>query len=263
MLTFETKIWEKDWRFILQGHYLQTEIERCATNFEDKMLMINNVNDITAVKKRADVLVAKGVIDRYIYVADFAQEVMGFFGITKEDFKGGYYYSIAELTSLYLCNTEFLLHFSGDALMRKDSSNWVNAGMEILRTQPNVTSVNACGNNDFEGAKTEASYEKEGFLYGKGFSDQNYLVHVPTFKQIDFCTQHPDSDLRYPKYGGELFEKRVDAYMQNNGKVRATSLSESYIHGNFPEGDVWWRRIAPYFAYVNARRLAWKYEKLI
>lgn len=262
MLTFETKTWEKDWRFILQGNYLQTIIERCQTTFADRMLMINNVEDITAVKKAADKLVAKGVLNRYIYVADYADEVLAFFGIRKEDFKGGYYYSIAELTSLYLCETEFLLHFSGDALMRRSSKNWVDAGMEILRTNPKVLLVNALGNNDLVGARKEATYEEAGFLFGKGCSDQNYLVHVPTFKHIDFCTQHPDSDARYPSYGGELFEKRVDAYMQNNGLVRATSTQESYIHGNHPEQDVWWRKIAPYYAYVNAIRLSWENVQL-
>jgi hypothetical protein len=45
--------------------------------------------------------------------------------------------------------------------------------------------------------------------------------------------RHIDSE-RYPRYGGELFEKRVDAFMRNHNFMRITSKKASYRHHNFP-----------------------------
>ena len=61
-----------------------------------------------------------------------------------------------------------------------------------------------------------------------------------------FNEQHPDSE-RYPVYGGELFEKRVDAYMRNHKLLRITSKHASYVHKNHTSiGPAQWlkRRLA-------------------
>ena len=54
MVTFETKVWENDWKYILRGNYLQEMIAKCNYDFSSKRLFINNVNDIDKVKRIAD-----------------------------------------------------------------------------------------------------------------------------------------------------------------------------------------------------------------
>ena len=51
------------------------------------------------------------------------------------------------------------------------------------------------------------------------------------FKDRIYYEHHPDSQ-RYPAYGGELFEKRVDAWMRTNGFLRCTYKHGSYIPRN-------------------------------
>lgn len=50
-------------------------------------------------------LVSRGVIDRWILVEDYAEQALSYFNLSKEKLGIGYYYSIAELVSIYLCDT--------------------------------------------------------------------------------------------------------------------------------------------------------------
>lgn len=49
-VTFEIKVYENDWEYILKGSYLNKIISRCNYNFKRKVLFINNVNNIEQVK---------------------------------------------------------------------------------------------------------------------------------------------------------------------------------------------------------------------
>ena len=65
--------------------------------------------------------------------------------------------------------------------------------------------------------------------YENGFSDQTYLVETALFKKPIYNEYHNFSD-RFPIYGGELFEKRVDSYMQNRNLFRASNRYVYYTH---------------------------------
>lgn len=255
-LTFETKVWENDWEFILNEHYLKTIIARCNYDFDEKVIMINNVKDRAAVLKRVENLLAKKIIDAYYFVEDYATEVLRFFGLSKADFDGGYYYSIAELTSIYLCKTAYLLHFAGDTYLAKSAQNWIQPGLALLQNKAmSVVVVNASWDNTFAGPKQEALDETADFYIGYGCSDQCYLVNTAYFKQLNYKEQNPVSDANYPTYGGELFEKRVDAYLRNNQQYRATSKHSCYIHANFPHHTKGLKSTALYKKWFCWRRL--------
>lgn len=235
-ITFETKCWEGDWEFILKTNYLQRMISRNQVEFTQRILFINNVNNLAEVKRYADIKVEQRIIDKYYIVADYEDKVLEFFGLSKDSFKGGYYYSIAELTSIYLCQTEFLLHYSGDAILA-DDGNWINEAIKILDSNSQIKVANPCWNNKYGEAKKEAFDEVGSFYTGFGFSDQAYLIRTSDFRQRIYTETNTQSE-RYPKYGGELFEKRVDAWMRNNNFYRITHKHISYIHQNFPKNKL-------------------------
>jgi hypothetical protein len=64
---------------------------------------------------------------------------------------------------------------------------------------------------------------------GFGFSDQCFLVRTADFR-APIYNELNDLSARYPGYGGELFEKRVDAWMRNHGFLRATFKHGTYLH---------------------------------
>jgi hypothetical protein len=231
-VTFETKCYENDWRELLLNGRLEKMIEVCNYDFATRQLIINNVDDVKRVRKEADKLIRSGVIHNY-YIADFySKEVLDFFKIEKDSFNGGYYYSISELTGIYFCETDFLLHFSSDTILNKNDVNWIDAAMDTMLKDKAILVANPTWNNKFNEAKDESFKQADNWYYSQGFSDQCYLIAPRLFKKIDYNEKNKASE-RFPKRGGELFEKRVDAYMRNHDLFRITNMDVAYTHKNF------------------------------
>lgn len=236
-VTFEIKVYENDWRYLLIGDYLDKIISRCNYKFKKKILLINNVNNIKEVTSYADIKIVNKIIDSYYVVEDFASEVLNYFKIEKESFKRGYYYSISELVGIYLCDTNYLLHLSSDSFVEESNANWIDKAINIFKMRSDIIVANPTWNFNYKEAEKESISEIGDFYFGYGFSDQCYLIRLDIFKNQIYNEIHPDSS-RYPKYGGELFEKRVDSYMRNNNKYRITSKEVSYIHKNFSKNSL-------------------------
>ncbi|MFD4703548.1 hypothetical protein ACFWM3_01650 [Gottfriedia sp. NPDC058432] len=230
-VTFETKCYEKDWEILLKTDRLEKMIEYNQFQFKEKILYINNVQDVREVSRHADNLIARNVLSSYVIVDDFSKEALNYFDVTKESFKGGYYYSISELVSIYLCNTEYLLHFSSDSILEKPF-NWIDLSLLKLQVDERIKVANPVWNGNIFEAKQESIDEDENFYIGYGFSDQCYLIRTNDFKNKIYNEKNPISE-RYPIYGGELFEKRVDAWMRNNHFKRITFKHGNYIHQNY------------------------------
>lgn len=249
-VTFETKVYENDWEYILKGNYLDIIIARCNYKFKEKILFINNVKDIKKVKKYADKKVVQGIIDRYFVVKDYENEALNYFNIEKDSFKDGFYYSIAELVSIYLCETKYLLHFSSDSFIDDSTINWIDGAIKIFEEKDNIIVANPTWNYAYNQAKKEAISEIDDFFVGYGFSDQCYLIKSEVFKKQVYNETNIASN-RYPEYGGELFEKRVDSFMRNHNKLRITSKKVSYFHINFPKNSNFLKKLYLKFSINN------------
>jgi hypothetical protein len=237
-ITFETKVWENDWELILKTSRLKDLVNRCNHPLDCRVLYINNVKNPTEVERHAQKWIDEGVIDQYVHVHEHAQEALDFFNLSKEKLGKGYYYSIAELVSIYLTKTKYLLHFSSDAIPEKDiKTPWLKLGLDLLETKPEVKVYNLTWNRRYKEAINEALEQDQDFYYGYGFSDQMYLVRTSDFRAPIYEEFH-EASKRYPQYGGELFEKRVDSWMRNNHCVRATYKHASYLHQNFSKHDL-------------------------
>ena len=233
MVTFETKVYENDWEYLLKDGFLKIMIDRCNYSFNRRTLMINNVDNLRRVKYYAEKAIDDNVIDDFYIVENFEEEVLNHFRISKKSFEGGYYYSIAELVGIYLCRDEYLLHLSSDSFLGKYSEDaWIDNAIRLMNKHSDIIVANPVWNKKFKEAKAESLCELENFYLGYGFSDQCYLIKTKIFKRQIYSELNIESE-RYPKYGGELFEKRVDAFMRNNDLKRITSKEINYFHINF------------------------------
>lgn len=233
-LTVETKVWEKDWKFILKKGFIKKVMLGLGRTASKRLLLINNVDRPTEVARYADQLIHDGVLDDYVFVDDYATVALDFFKMNREHLGVGYYYSIAELVSIYLCNTDYLAHFSGDSTVQDGVPlTWFDTAIELLRARDDVSVVNLAWDLKFSEVDKDAIFLEETFAYGYGFSDQMYVIRSKEFKNDIYTFSHPESN-RYPKYGGELFEKRIDSWMRVKSRLRATSRRWSYRHSNFP-----------------------------
>lgn len=232
-VSFETKVWEADWKVILESGRLEAMIEQCDYPFAERTLVINNVEDRGAVVRRAEQLVASGVLTRYLDVAEEAGEALRHFELSREDLGKGYVYSIAELVSAYRLTTDYLVHFAGDSMMGA-RHDWISPAIRAFSAHPRFAVANptwSAGEPDERGAREESFAEYGEFLVGFGFSDQCYLMRAEDLRADIYRFDHP-AGKRYPAYGGELFEKRVDAWMRTLRRPRLTHKGAYYIHRN-------------------------------
>lgn len=232
-LKFETKCWENDWRLMAYTNHLQQMIENCSVNFQKKILWINNVKQLDVVKNALIHLTKDKIIDDILVVDDFIDRVLLEYEIDKDSFKGGYNYSSEELAGIYACKTKYLLHFSSDSYIPHEYKDvkWIEDAINIMEKNTNIAVANPTWNKKWNEAKKESFSTIDDFYVGYGFSDQCYLINTELFKQPVYNFHHEASD-RYPAYGGELFEKRVDSYMRTHNLKRITSKTASYKSKN-------------------------------
>ncbi|HDQ25963.1 MAG TPA: hypothetical protein ENN43_04375 [bacterium] len=247
-VTFETKVWEGDWRFVLCTGRLEKMIKSLNYGFNEKILYINNVKDRARVGRAAEKKRRRGVIDSYVFVEDMAPDTLAHFNMTQEDFKGGYYYSIQELTGILNCRTKYLLHMAGDAMV-SNREKWIDMSIDRMEKDPSIFAANP--NGDPQDVMQNLVEEEEDFYRGFGFSDQCYLIRADDYKKHIYNETH-EASKRFPRYGGELFEKRVDSYMRNHGLYRLTSKKALYKHRNFPADRV--RRAILYITGINLKK---------
>jgi len=232
-VTFETKCYYNDWEFLIKKNLLSKMISNCNYNFANKTLFLNNFKDYKEIKTLATSLINNRIIDDFYIVEEYEKEVLDFFGLDKNDFRGGYYYSIAELVSIYLCKTPYLLHFSSDTIISENcKTNWIDLAIDVMENNEEVFVANPTWNSQYKEAELESYSGDNDWFYSYGFSDQCYLIKTENFKKQIYNEINVLSG-RYPKYGGELFEKRVDAYMRNHKLKRITCKRCSYHHQNF------------------------------
>ncbi len=247
-LTIETKCWEGDWKWVLQPSRFETLRKRCAVFDAKWVLWINNGAEQMAMIDAASHLQRNGLIDEWGLVSEHAQSALSHFQIPPESFDGGYHYSIAELVGLYKCATPYLLHFSGDVLpLASGETTWLSTLMTGLRQHPEWAVVNLSWDGKYAEVRRDADHISEPWAIGYGFSDQMYLVRASEVKSPIYNETNP-AGRRYPSYGGNLFEKRVDAYMRNHGRQRATLLTGAYQHKNYPKSkwqSLFWRKNWP------------------
>jgi hypothetical protein len=230
-ITFETKCYEDDWEIVLKSDRLFKMISYHNYPFTERILYINNVKDVHQVAECAQRWVDAGVLSSYAVVDAYADEALRFFDIDKSSFRGGYYYSISELVSLYRATTEYVLHMSSDSILA-GHLDWIPQAIQTFKQYPSVKVANPTWNFRYDEAQAESHSEDTNFYFGYGFSDQCYLVSTQDFRARIYNEHHPASE-RYPVYGGELFEKRVDSWMRNHSFQRITFKHGSYIHQNF------------------------------
>jgi hypothetical protein len=234
-ITFATNCWERDWDILLKTGFLKNKISRCQCTFSKKILLINNVKDRMEVEKYSKKMVNKGVITDYFFVEDFVNEALESFQLSKKALGKGYYYSNHELVGIYLCDTDYLVYFTDDTWLDK-KIDWIEPALNELEKNGNYKVANPVWNRKDDEAKRESLSEIKDFYVGFGFSDQCFLVRTKDFKAPIYNESNPLSE-RYPKYGGETFEKRVDSWMRNHNYHRLTFKHGYYIHKDFPNNQ--------------------------
>lgn len=227
-VTFATSCWERDWRLILlDPNYLaKLQIANHQFPFVERLLIINNVDDLEAVKRAAQEKVDQGVLTRYVVASDILPQ----FQLERAEFNDWQYYNaLAPLTAIHECRTEYLLYLTGDVYLKKPV-NWLPKTLKCMEKHPQCKVANLVWNDNYGEAKKEAYRTTWNFYFAnQGFSDQMFLVRTSDFQAPIYGEIREDSR-HYPR--GGVFEARVFSTMKNRGWERITFRGGSYTHEN-------------------------------
>ena len=227
-VTFATACWERDWRLILlDPDYLSLrQISHHQFPFSEKLLVINNVSDLEAVKRAAQKKIDEGVLTRYV----IAKDILPIYGLERSIFSDWQFYNaLAPLTAIHECNTDYLLYQTGDVYLKKPV-DWIAKAIRCMKKKPRVKVANLTWNENYSEAKKESCKTSWNFYFAnQGFSDQMFLVKTSDFKAPIYGEIREDSH-HYP--WGDILEKRIYSAMKNRGWMRITFRHGSYIHEN-------------------------------
>lgn len=235
---FAANCWENDWRRIISEGGYSRKIEGFkGYPFYKKILIINDVSDHSLVESEALILKNQNIIDEYYFSDSLANQVLSHFNVDRPSFGNGYYYSIGPMTAFYLSDAKFTLYLSSDVNVELGVDyNWVDSAIDILNNNEKVICANPVWNHNYEGARVDnVLYENDDWWFMLRFSDQIHLIKTDIFNKQIYNERSEVADRVFPsgeKYGDNLFEKRVYAFMQNNGYENITSKRISYLHPN-------------------------------
>ncbi len=239
-VSFFTQCYEGDWHSIINQGGLIRKLENLNYQFSKKILIITNVNNRELVEESLIKLIKDNVIDDYFFTDDYSDKILNFFNIDKESFNGGYWYSISPLLAIYLCESDYMVYLTGDSLTEKSDYDWITNGVKILKTNNKVKSVSPIWNLQYSAGIDDENYyisngnqlidKDSDWSYGMGFSDQCFLIPTDVFKSQIYNEENNLSDIQYPGYAGESFEKRVSSFFKNNKYYRIASNKTTYYH---------------------------------
>ncbi len=227
-VTLSTACWEKDWRLILlDPDYLAIrQIGNHQFPFDERLLIINNVIDIDAVKRAAERKIEEGILTRYVVATD----ILPHYQLKRSDFTDWQYYNaLAPLTAIHECRTDYLLYLTGDVYLKK-KVDWIPKAIRYMERRPQVKVANLTWNDKTKEAKQESKRTTWNFYRAdQGFSDQMFLVRRADFQAPIYGEMREDAS-HYPR--GDVWEARVFSFMKNRGWERITYRHGSYTHEN-------------------------------
>ena len=195
------------------------------------MAIINNVNDRTDAESRAHDLLKAKEIDAYYFVADHIATALKIVGLSVQDLKPIPHFIDWALVIATIPGSEWILHWDAEIKL-EHQEDWITPARELMEKEPKILTANP--NWRQLTLEQETRYTLEDFAIGYGFSDQLFLARRKDLNATIYNYFCPIS-LRYPlAHLGSTFEKRIDAYMRNKGRTRATYKKLCYIH---PENE--------------------------
>jgi len=261
-LTIASTCWENDYDIILNTPYREKLFPDIVKH---KMLIVNNVNDKAMVTSLADRAKAEGSITEFFYSEELSDTVLNdsnFFGrgqtgnisalfTAKPSFKqhvkailnrkpiqrkyNGYWYSIAPLCAIYKCKTDWLLYFTEDTLIIDEDFSWIEKAQQLMQAEEKYISACPIWNYKIEEAHSQSEGSIGDFWITSGFSDQCFLLNAKKVREIPnlLCEQNDFVNKTYMYYGGNYFERMLNAYMRNHGLKRLVHQKSIYFHKDF------------------------------
>ena len=231
---------------VLTPGFLASLAESALFPFSRRVLLINNVDDVSSVVDRAELRRQAGEIDTLVVVDEHLNDALSATGMDAHELGRIAPYSTWAFVAAHVCASEWLLHWDVDCVLTRPS-DWVRPSLDRMGVDSRLLVANPAWST--EGAIAESLEHDHDFAIGYGFSDQVFLARRAVLARPIYREQHVAS-LRYPlAHIAPTFECRVDSYMRVHERLRATFLRAEYRHvgvtGQRYPRETWrerWRR---------------------
>lgn len=218
---------ERTYRAVLGGELLKEIAAQNCFAFASRTVLINNVADRAEAQRLGDAAVARGAIDRFVFVADHLDDALARTGLMRTDLGRVLHYSDAPLVAAALPGASWLLYWDADVRLR-EPIDWIDPAIALMERDPRVLVANP---NWVDPTLEREAVEQVGdFTLGQGFSDQLFLARRADLAQPIY-RRRCLALYRYPlSHVADVFEARVDAHMRHDGRLRATYRPATYVH---------------------------------
>lgn len=248
MITLTTILYENNFRFHLKENPWFKEFN--SKYITKKRLLVNN---LTSTQEFEDIL--NELYDpeevELVYVSDYAEEVIDFFGLDTKEGELGYNYTVPYFVNIYTCNTPYFFNVSSDCCVDicvKD--NFFEKSIKLLEQNNNypVTALSwekdwsvygypdeiyrrdiTCVGQWEQIHISDLREELEDFWCSEVFWDGVFLAHVDKLKAINYqeCIG-ANQKMAVAPYGGKgSFECRIADYLKYKNVYRPILKSKS------------------------------------
>jgi len=220
---------ERDYRRVLAPGFMKAKAGQFEFPFERVVVTLNNIIDSAAAVHLAQEATRRGEIDEYIDVAAALPRALEQCGLAMRDLGLVRHYMDFALVAVACAAPDDLLYCCAEVDLLTPF-DWISDAVEKLEADPRLLVANPSWASDPGGAQREALLRDGDHWVGVGFSDQCFLADAGRLANPIYHHKH-EAGGRYPMSDlGDIFEKRVDAYMRHHNLLRISDARVFYNH---------------------------------
>lgn len=248
--------YERTYRSVLKRGFFPALVASNLREFDEVVALVNNVEDESDARRRADELVASGEVTSYSFVADHIENALERAGLNARSLRRHPYLLDYGLVMPHVCESEWLLGWDAETRL-ESATNWVDPSIALLQRNPRLFHASLAwpGFHEDEGYESEEIGTIGDYSVNWGFSDQLFLLRREDLIGSIYRRFAPMAAARHAPHP-TTFEYRVEAHQRATRRPRATLTTLRY-ETNFVPGGVLGRVGSTRFEY---ERMRWLYR---
>jgi hypothetical protein len=220
---------ERDYRQVLGRGFMKAKASQFQFPFARVVVTLNNIADEATAVALAREAVERGEINEYIEVAQALPKALEKCGLALRDLGLVRHYMDFALVAVTHAKTDYLLYCCAEVDL-VTPFDWVSDAVAQMDLDQRILVANPSWASDPGGAQRESLRRDGHYWLGNGFSDQCFLADAGRLAAPIYRYKH-ETGGRYPMSDlGDIFEKRVDAYMRHHNLLRISDSRVFYNH---------------------------------
>lgn len=220
--------YERTYRDVLRREFFSQVVASNRRSFDEVVALINNVDDRTDARARAEALVEAGAVSGYAFVADHLPRALAESGLPARALRVRPYLLDYGLVMPHVVRTPWLLGWDAETRLTRPM-NWVDPSIELMEADDRIfhTSLAWIPPAGVPGHEIETVDQVGDYALNWGFSDQLFLLRRRDLVGRVYRSFAPAALVRHAPHP-YTFEYRVESRQRALGKCRATLTTLSY-----------------------------------